>query len=54
MLGNKAGMVILLGMKEEPVILVNGPINVFNPCRLGIELRVKSRVITYLHTLLRH
>jgi hypothetical protein len=46
MLGNKAGMVILLGMKEEPAILVNGPINVFNPFGLGIELRVNTRVYT--------
>ena len=37
MWGNKAGMVILLGMKEELNILAKGLNNVFSSERLSIE-----------------
>jgi hypothetical protein len=37
MWGNKAGMVILLGMKEELNILAKGLNKVFNTERLSIE-----------------
>jgi hypothetical protein len=42
MLGNKAGMVILLGMKEELNILAKGLNNVFSSERLSIENQTRA------------
>jgi hypothetical protein len=42
MWGNKAGMVILLGMKEELNILAKGLNNVFSSERLSIENQTRA------------
>ena len=42
MLGNKAGMVILLGMKEEPYILAKALNKVFDSERLSIEKQARA------------